>query len=197
MDSLLTTGSEGRWLLFFPLFIRNFWALWKQQQQQTPKKTTNQKTLNLPELRGRQPAENLKCYRYYVTRKVFMRWWGMNYGAATKSSGHREDYVSGTKADVYSLPLKDDRGANKIQVSNISDFIVTSDPLLSSSFFAVHFCQPHIYPLSLKPWMGLWALCESNSGCKNMSYTPSSAQDKAKIHLTLLSIFTPANSPLE
>lgn len=75
----------------------------------------------------------------------------MNYGAATKSSEHREDCVSGTKAFVQSLPLKDNKGTDKIKVNDISDFMVTSDPLLSSTFFAVHFCQTPIYPLSLKP----------------------------------------------
>lgn len=80
-----------------------------------------------------------------------MRWWGMNYGAAIKSSEHREDCVSETKKNVHSLPLKEDKRTNKIQVSNISDFVVTSDPLLSSTFVAIHFCQPHIHPLSVKP----------------------------------------------
>lgn len=118
--------------------------------------TTTKTSKKTPPTKNSSTFQNLEIdnqlgtYRHYVTRKVFMRWWGMNYGAATKSSGHREDYVSGIKTNVHSCPLKDDKGTNKIQVRNISDFMVTSDSL-SSTFLAVHFCQPQIYPLSLKP----------------------------------------------
>lgn len=38
----------------------------------------------------------------------------------------------------HSLPLKGDKDTDKIQVNNISDFMV-----LSSTYFAVHFCQLH------------------------------------------------------